>query len=714
MPVALTKAEIAAHASTRGQPISGALARTILTITGGCQVTVDVALDAAQTASADVALTKVIGDAVHSHQIDILRAMAESEQAVVALAHFGVGTDLEAIADLQVLPDLNESPPRDAGSILDGAVASGVLTVSATALPDVDRALTEVLGPPRMTAILTRLLEYRCKTDTLDDITAVKLVRAGIKNPELANFLQTAASAAAPESAVVLYDYAVAAGADDRALAAQRGETAAVLGDLASAQNFCDTVLENFDSVGVRELRTAVRISATIAAESGMASRSAALFTWLGAERAGADSDIGVATCLVAADRAAADAMSTRSSAAPPTASGASLTLLAEGLRQSIDATSTAETTAAANTLMRAVSLSTNPARRVSPDSAAATAILLALHGGDLAHAESISASTLASLPVRHHQRHRIALLQAWTTMLSGDLVAALARADALQIPQSHSRDQLFLHGIRVGLARRSGDSGSLTKAWEDAQDIISRYSVDLLSFLPVGELWLGAVRVGQPERLSHLLAQADAVRAGLNEPHAWTSALHWYGVQAAIQSERPADLVPHAQALAEAAESNQYSAVLAAAGRAWLAVLQGRPEVAEVEAAAHSLARVGHSWDGARLASEAALRVGDTRAATTLLHVARSLRQPAAAPVSVAASASAEIKGSLSAREAEVAELLVLGVTYREAGARLYISAKTVEHHVARIRRRLGAGSRSELLSMLRAMGYGTGSPDL
>ena len=62
-----------------------------------------------------------------------------------------------------------------------------------------------------------------------------------------------------------------------------------------------------------------------------------------------------------------------------------------------------------------------------------------------------------------------------------------------------------------------------------------------------------------------------------------------------------------------------------------------------------------------------------------------------------------------LSDREREVAELVLLGLTYREIGARLYISAKTVEHHVARIRRRIGAGSRSELLSMLRAMGHGS-----
>jgi DNA-binding CsgD family transcriptional regulator len=51
------------------------------------------------------------------------------------------------------------------------------------------------------------------------------------------------------------------------------------------------------------------------------------------------------------------------------------------------------------------------------------------------------------------------------------------------------------------------------------------------------------------------------------------------------------------------------------------------------------------------------------------------------------------------------VAELLLLGMPYRDIGGQLFISAKTVEHHVARIRRRLGAESRSEMLSMLRAL---------
>ncbi|MDT0274350.1 helix-turn-helix transcriptional regulator [Blastococcus goldschmidtiae] len=44
-----------------------------------------------------------------------------------------------------------------------------------------------------------------------------------------------------------------------------------------------------------------------------------------------------------------------------------------------------------------------------------------------------------------------------------------------------------------------------------------------------------------------------------------------------------------------------------------------------------------------------------------------------------------------------------VAGQTYREIGGRLFISAKTVEHHVSRIRQRLGASNRSDLLARLR-----------
>jgi DNA-binding CsgD family transcriptional regulator len=56
-----------------------------------------------------------------------------------------------------------------------------------------------------------------------------------------------------------------------------------------------------------------------------------------------------------------------------------------------------------------------------------------------------------------------------------------------------------------------------------------------------------------------------------------------------------------------------------------------------------------------------------------------------------------------LSDREREVAVLVLEGLTYKQIGERLFISAKTVEHHVARMRQRLGAESRRDLFSRLR-----------
>jgi DNA-binding CsgD family transcriptional regulator len=92
------------------------------------------------------------------------------------------------------------------------------------------------------------------------------------------------------------------------------------------------------------------------------------------------------------------------------------------------------------------------------------------------------------------------------------------------------------------------------------------------------------------------------------------------------------------------------------------------------------------------------------------MLQIARDLKIPAAepgpaGPAADAAHAHRPSPATLSDREREVAELLLLGMPYRDIGAQLFISAKTVEHHVARIRRRLGAQSRAEMLSMLRAL---------
>jgi DNA-binding CsgD family transcriptional regulator len=50
--------------------------------------------------------------------------------------------------------------------------------------------------------------------------------------------------------------------------------------------------------------------------------------------------------------------------------------------------------------------------------------------------------------------------------------------------------------------------------------------------------------------------------------------------------------------------------------------------------------------------------------------------------------------------REAEVLALLAEGRSTREIAARLYVSPKTVERHIANLAAKLGVGSRSQLVA--------------
>ncbi|MCK8671891.1 helix-turn-helix transcriptional regulator [Rhodococcus sp. HM1] len=679
--------EEALHRATAFGISDPTLVRAVLSFTGGARDLADAAFAAVRE-----------GADPRSAAVDRVRTRLAGNPGLagaLALVELGGAPDpAELTAALGIDADL-------AHDLADAAHASGLLTTGGDELvPAASGVPAASLGPHGFRTVAQGLLSCRVDRDLLTVPVASRLAAAGLTDPRLADYLAAQADSSNPAEASDLYAAAVRAGADAADLALRRAEVAAATGDRSTAAALTDEILERADSLSPADLATAVRIAATVAAGDGMLGRSADLYEWLGPDRAGADAPIGAAVLLAAGRPEAAMRMLETSAAVAPTSSAAAARLLAEGLRESIGG----DGRVAMNALTRALSMRGTARTVVQPDTVEAITALLCLHSGELTHATNVLARH-TTLTVRHE------LLAAWAALLGGDLSAASAAADDLSGRAVLQRDRLFLHGLRVGAARRSGDSGRLHAEWEAAQGVVAEYSVDLLSLLPLGELWLAAVRVGDAPRISHLVAQARDLLTALGEPPLWGAALHWYGVQAAIAAERPDELLPHARALAVAAESTAYAAALARAGQAWLRLLQNDVDPTRVRTAAESLAAIGLPWDGARLAGEAALRAGDTAAATGLLQVARALRHPAtttADPAATSADTVSPTTGPLSDREAQVADLVVSGLTYREVGARLYISGKTVEHHVARIRRRLGAGSRSELISMLRAMGHG------
>ena len=347
---------------------------------------------------------------------------------------------------------------------------------------------------------------------------------------------------------------------------------------------------------------------------------------------------------------------------------------------------------------------------RPTVDTAANLAALLALHVGRPDAARSVLSRVPGDAVHGHALRGEILL--GWAAMASGDLDRAEAVVDRHCGEILCARDDIAVSSLRVAIARRRGDGGTMRAALDRAMVVLAEYRVDLLGLMFVGELWVAAAAAGRAAEPVSAVSRACELVDALGPAAQWSSLFHWYGVHAAIASRTPAALVPHAQALAVAGRSCDYAAALARAGKVWVQVLGGDVDADDVEAAARELDAHAHTWDAAQLAAQAALCAQDPRVAGTMLQLARSLRthhipEDEAEPDEPAGRA--RMTSMLSEREREVAALLLDGITYRDIGARLFISPKTVEHHVARIKRRLGADSRTELLTTLRAMKLGS-----
>jgi DNA-binding CsgD family transcriptional regulator len=185
-----------------------------------------------------------------------------------------------------------------------------------------------------------------------------------------------------------------------------------------------------------------------------------------------------------------------------------------------------------------------------------------------------------------------------------------------------------------------------------------------------------------------------------LGRPAGWAVPVGWIRLQLAVATEDAAAAAAAAGDLAVAGAGAPRPLAQVAAAGYWAGALAGQVEPEAVLAAAEQLAAAELPWEASRLAGHAAIRTADPAAARRLLERAREL---AGTEPQAVAGRPGPSYGGLSDREVEVAQLVLEGRTYREIGAQLYLAPKTVEHHVARIRGKLGATSRADLVAALR-----------
>ncbi len=330
-----------------------------------------------------------------------------------------------------------------------------------------------------------------------------------------------------------------------------------------------------------------------------------------------------------------------------------------------------------------------DPSLPVTPHEVGAVAALAA---GELRLARAI----IDSAPSVAVRRAALDRLGAWIDVRLG------AEASLVGDPETDDADIVTL-ATEAAVARRAGDVTAGSRLARGLAAVTATADPDLLNLDAAAELLVLSRRFRVGNVSEEFGARVERFLDRLGRPPLCTARVAWCGLEAAAAVRDVEAARLHADALVSLGELVPGLRPLAAAAAVWPGVLENQPDIEAVRAAITELRDSGYVWEAARLAGQTAIRVDNAEQAKSLLGEARTLR--ANQRGEVATSEDQITPAGLSEREIEVAERVLNGMSYKEIGSTLYISAKTVEHHVANIRRKLGVsgGNRAEFLAALK-----------